>query len=205
MVFFGALVTPILRPLLFITDSLEILVGFVLALPLLLYTIVSKGLRPFGKHLFSWTLLNKVPCGAAVFSVLICVFAPFSASISPRILELTSKTCKASLVERPWLRNPFRCVHACALTTLGELTGGLLVICALQNVKGARGIVVQLTTKYMKKARGTITGSSEMVLPGPGEHDMIVATSMCDSSGEVVAITEAHWKFRIPLDSKKLK
>ena len=180
-----------------ILGAVEVLIGLICSLPLLLFTLATKGARPFQKHLFTWNQCKSVPFGKSFFSSLICFFAPYSASISPLIIELTETTAAASIVERPWLKNPFNSVHAVALTNLGELTSGVLVVCALQNIRGAKGIVTKLSTTYVKKARGIIIAKAAADLSDLplGDSERIVTTTMTDSSGAIVATLEAVWKF----------
>ena len=63
---------------------------------------------------------------------------------------------QASLVDRPWLRNPFSCVHALALANLGEFSSGMLMVNWLAYHKDKRGIPIKIETEYLKKARGKI-------------------------------------------------
>ena len=93
---------------------------------------------------------------------------------------------RVELDDRRKLRNHLRSVHAVALVNLAELTGNLALSYSLPD--DARFIVTGLTIDYVKKARGTITGTSECPVPTTSErHEYEVPVVMTDSSGEVVA------------------
>ncbi len=85
--------------------------------------------------------------GTHVLAFYIGLVAPYSSSISPKIMKLTKDECIACIDDRPWLRNPFNSVHAIALANLAELASGLGTLTAMQHAKGVRGIVTRCT-KY---------------------------------------------------------
>ncbi len=114
--------------------------------------------------------------------------------------------------DRPWLHNPFTSIHAAALTNLGELTSGILVVSYFGRGQPAgevrtrrTGIVTRLGTVFMKKARGTVTCTC--TIPAypteAGVHDLVVEAVHTDSKGVVVAKTEAVWNVKIePITAK---
>ena len=149
--------------------------------------------------------------------VCVAVVSPYSGPVDARFQAITPTGCTATIVERPWLHNPFRSLHAVALANLGELTGAIVrcsrafprgriadirradfphaspqaVLNACDKV-GYRGIVTKLTTRYVKKARGVITAKVVVSLPTT-PCEFLVSTEMTDESGDIVAITETAW------------
>ena len=90
-------------------------------------------------HSSYWLCLQ----GGQVLSFYIGLVAPYSSSISARILKLTKQESVVAMSDLSWLRNPFNSVHALALANLAELTSGLGVMTAMQHAKSVRGIVTR--------------------------------------------------------------
>ena len=106
----------------------------------------------------SWDRLTKVPGGAALFSRLVGVAAPYTGSMGARVVELRRGFARAELPDRRRVRNHLDCIHAIALANLAELTGNVAVAYSLPD--DARFIVAGMSIDYLKKARGTITATS---------------------------------------------
>jgi acyl-coenzyme A thioesterase PaaI-like protein len=124
---------------------------------------------PFGKHLISAALGMR---------------APYFSTIHPLILELAPGLCKVQIKDRRPVRNHFGTIHAGAMCTLSELVGGLAVEGSLpQNL---RWIPREMTVRYLKKAKGTLTAlcSFEPGVLVPG--DIPISLQIMDSSGESV-------------------
>jgi acyl-coenzyme A thioesterase PaaI-like protein len=93
---------------------------------------------------------------------------------------------QAELDDRKSVRNHLDCVHAIALCNLAELAGNVGIAYSLPD--DARFIVAGLSIEYVKKARGTITATSESPIPATnGKAEYAVPVIMTDGSGEVVA------------------
>jgi len=124
---------------------------------------------PFGKHLAS----------AAVG-----LRAPYFSTIHPLILELAPGHCKIQIKDRRSIRNHIGTIHAGAMCTLSELVGGLTVDASLPQK--LRWIPKEMTVRYLKKARGTLTAlcafDPGVLVPG----DVPVSLQIMDSSGESV-------------------
>jgi acyl-coenzyme A thioesterase PaaI-like protein len=122
---------------------------------------------------------------------------PYTASVSPQVLELEPGHAKVQIRDRWGVRNHLKCVHAVALMNLGEAVTGLAVMSRMPH--GARGIVRELSMEYIKKARGTITGEARVELPTePGSHDFDAHGELRNSVGEVVAKVRARWRIDLP-------
>lgn len=86
-------------------------------------------------------------------------------------------------------RNPFKCQHAGALATFGETIGGLAVFSALKPKD--RCILTALEAKYVRKARGPITGTASFKRPDdlkPGQNTVPIEIVLKDFLLETVAI-----------------
>ena len=90
------------------------------------------------------------------------------ASTSPRVRELRPGFCRVEMTERRGLQNPFNSLHAVALTNVGELASGLVLMDVLQKQK-LRGIVTKLETEYFRKAKGARRRKRDRRRPRAGE------------------------------------
>lgn len=99
--------------------------------------------------------------------------------------------------DRPWLRNPFGSVHAIALANIGELTSGLCLMSAMQQIP-RKGIPVRIDTVYYRKARGIITGNCTISLHhlATASSELVVETIITDSKGLEVAKTSVTWSLK---------
>jgi len=145
--------------------------------------------------------LSSLPLGRYLFSGLVSFFAPYTANIAGYVSCLDDTNGVAiSMSDFPWLRNPFSSIHAIALANLGEYSSGLAMVSALQHHKSLRGIPVGISTVYMKKARGVITGKTSAVkgLASIDKSCEVETTCiMYDVKGEVVAETKVSWSISV--------
>lgn len=140
-----------------------------------------------------WARTQHLPLGKRLFSRLVGRIAPYTGTIGASVLELSDGHCVTELRDRRQVRNHLSSIHAVALLNLGELTTGLAVMHAVDG--RGRGIVTRLDIEYLKKARGTITGTCQVELPHtPGTHHLTVEGTLRDREGEVVARVQATWK-----------
>jgi acyl-coenzyme A thioesterase PaaI-like protein len=127
-----------------------------------------------------------LPGGKVLFSHAVGRMAPYTGTIDARVVELRVGFARVDLADRRKVRNHLRSVHAVALVNLAELTGNLALSYSLPD--DARFIVSGLSIDYVKKARGTITATSECPVPSSSDrHEYEVPVVMTDSSGDVVA------------------
>lgn len=140
-----------------------------------------------------WTRLSVLPMGKTLFSVLLGRLAPYTGTISARIIELEPGYSKVIMRDRSAVRNHLNSVHAIALMNLGEVATGIAVMVAIDGQ--GRGIITQLKMEYVKKARGTITATCHTTLPTtPGKHDLTVEGTLRDEAGDEVARATATWR-----------
>jgi acyl-coenzyme A thioesterase PaaI-like protein len=140
-----------------------------------------------------WKKLSPLPGGRWMFSRMVGFMAPYSGTIGATIETLEPGYCKVSMRDRRGVRQHLNSVHAIALANLGEMASGLAMSAALPP--HARGIVTNISVKYLKKARGTLTAECRTELP-----DLTVASEqdfyapIHDEAGDEVARVTATWK-----------
>lgn len=133
-----------------------------------------------------WDRLSSLPGGKRLFSRAIGQMAPYTGSIDATIEELALGHAKVVMHERRALRNHLKSVHAIALANLAELTGNIAFMYGLPD--DARFIVAGLSIDYLKKARGTITGTSSCPIPRTSTRaEYEVPVAMWDAAGDEVA------------------
>lgn len=133
-----------------------------------------------------WDRLAPLPGGKRLFSRLVGQAAPYTGTIDAQVVALRVGAAEVVLRDRRAVRNHLRSVHAVALVNLAELTGNLAMAYSLPD--DARFIVAGLSIEYLKKARGTITGTTDCPVPASSEERTYeVPVSMRDSSGTEVA------------------
>ncbi|KAK3236179.1 hypothetical protein CYMTET_53664 [Cymbomonas tetramitiformis] len=176
-----------------------------------LLRLCTKGLKGFRKFDEIYIFLANLPLGGYVFDALIGFFAPYSASTTPHVETLSKTACTVSIEERPWLMNPFNSVHAVALTNIGELSSGLVMMTAMQHSPvRMRGIPTKFEVEFFKKAKGKVYASSTCSLDGVYEDCTIAVNSiLSNSKGVELAKMTASWNIRcngtkqMGLESKK--
>ncbi|MCA9704738.1 MAG: DUF4442 domain-containing protein [Myxococcales bacterium] len=133
-----------------------------------------------------WGRMAALPGGKRAFSHLLGRMAPYTGSVGARVVELREGFARVELDDRRKVRNHLRCIHAVALVNLAELCGNLALSYSMPD--DARFIVAGLSIDYVKKARGTITATSECLVPRTNERrEYEVPVIMTDRDGEVVA------------------
>lgn len=106
-----------------------------------------------------WEKLGKSAIGRWLFTRIICFKAPYFASISPQITELTLNKCTGYFYQKRKVQNHIGTLHAIALCNLAELCAGLMVDVSLPQ--DMRWIPQGMTVKYLKKAKGKMTATAE--------------------------------------------
>lgn len=140
-----------------------------------------------------WDRLAARPGGRWIFSILLGRIVPYTGSIKPRVLELGASGARIEMRDRRAVRNHLASVHAIALANLAELTTGLPLAYAVQP--RGRTILLSLTIEYLKKARGTLVGTSSFVAPAADrESDIEIPVEVRDTEGNVVARARARWR-----------
>lgn len=140
--------------------------------------------------------------GAYLFNLALRFGIPYSGSIGAQITEIRPGWAKVRLPDRRKVRNHLNCIHAVALTNLGELTSGLALNMALPD--NTRGIVTRLTTEFYKKARGDLIATCRCQLPAAIETDtdFTVVAKIYNAQNTPVAQTTVHWRLS-PITERK--
>jgi acyl-coenzyme A thioesterase PaaI-like protein len=140
-----------------------------------------------------WNMVKTLPGGGKLMGQLIGRMAPYTGSIKAEIVELSPGHARVRMRDRRFLRNHLNSVHAIALMNLGEMTTGAAMLSSLPP--NTRGIPVRLTMDYLKKARGTITGSCTCeLIPDNSKREVDVHGELSNENGDVVAKMHARWQ-----------
>ena len=132
-----------------------------------------------------WDRLSAVPGGRTLFSLLVGRAAPYTGTIGAKVVTLRAGHAEVVMKDRAPVRNHLRSVHAIALANLCELTGNVALAYSLPD--DARFIVAGMRLEYLKKARGTITGTSDCPVPPSAERkNWEVPVVLRDAQGDVV-------------------
>ena len=140
-----------------------------------------------------WNRTSRMPFGHWIFSRLIGLKVPYSGTIGAQVEQLRPGYARLILKDKWRIRNHLRSIHAIALLNLGEMTSGLALNMGLPN--SVRGIVVNISIDYKKKARGKLVAECQCDIPHVSETiDYFVTTKIVDQEGDVVACTIVHWR-----------
>lgn len=147
---------------------------------------------PGARLLWMWRMLSPWPGGRWLFSILVGRTAPYTGTIGARIIELRPGFVRAQMRDRRIVRNHLKSIHAVALVNLAEVVSGLAMLTGLPST--LRAIVVGLSIEYVKKARGTLTAESTVVLPEIAQSQEIqVRAVVRDADGDEVARATVRW------------
>ncbi len=131
--------------------------------------------------------ITRWPGGHWLFSRLVCLKAPYFATIAPRFVALEPGRCEVRIRDRRRVHNHLGTVHAIALCNLAELGAGVMTDATIPA--GMRWIPKGMTVEYLKKATGTLRGiaTPELAVPVVGDgHEWPVKVEVTDDAGETV-------------------
>lgn len=140
-----------------------------------------------------WKALNKIPGGHWLFNGFIKWRIPYTSSISSRIVVFEPGHVRITLKDRRKIRNHLNSIHALALANLGEFSSGLALLSTLPAQ--VRGIPVNISTEYFKKARGLMVADSVVQTPEiTQDTEFNVVAEIVDKEGDIVATTTVRWR-----------
>eukprot|EP00287_Rhodomonas_sp_CCMP768_P008478 CAMPEP_0196729518 /NCGR_PEP_ID=MMETSP1091-20130531/9893_1 /TAXON_ID=302021 /ORGANISM="Rhodomonas sp., Strain CCMP768" /LENGTH=222 /DNA_ID=CAMNT_0042072419 /DNA_START=77 /DNA_END=747 /DNA_ORIENTATION=- len=149
--------------------------AFIIAFPFVILKLSTSGTRTFTKleEFSKWC--NSLPLGGWLVTFASGCASPYTAPIRARFVKVSAAESIVEMDEWSWLRNPFKSLHACALSNLGEACATLTGFCAMQAQKGVRIIPVAINSSYLKKARGTVRATCRLELPSTTcKHEAVV-------------------------------
>lgn len=143
-----------------------------------------------------WQWLQSKPGGKWLFSRLLGLSVPYSGSIGAKITTLQPGYAQIVLPDRRRTRNHLRSTHAIALANVGELASGLALLSGLEP--NIRGIVVEIRSTYLKKARGTLVATCHCEPPPiVADTTFEVCATIRDSQQDIVAEVRASWRLGV--------
>ena len=156
--------------------------------------ILPRDLSGSGKTILKiWNRLSGLPGGRLLFSKLLARINPYTGTIDAKVLELGPGYARAQMRERRRIQNHVSSIHAIALINLAEVSSGLALMCGLPE--GARGIPVELSIQYHKKARGLITATCRCEPPATSDPRKVeVPCEIRNAEGVLVASAQARWQ-----------
>lgn len=134
-----------------------------------------------------WNWLSGWPTGAWLYGRLICLKAPYFATIAPRFVVLEPGRCEITLRDCRRVHNHIGTVHAIALCNLAELSAGMVSEATLPA--GVRWIPKGMIVEYLAKATGTMHAIATPQAPAEAfaeGREWPVEVSVRDDAGCVV-------------------
>jgi acyl-coenzyme A thioesterase PaaI-like protein len=139
-----------------------------------------------------WERLAPLPGGRWIFSRILGLMVPYTASIGARVERFEPGWVVVALRDRRRVRNHLSSVHAIALANVGELATGLALLGAMGPE--VRGILTGIEVRYLKKARGLLRAEARCEIPQVTDRlEHVVRADVVDPAGDVVATVEARW------------
>ena len=110
-----------------------------------------------------WRRLATLPAGRWLYGRLICMKAPYFATIAPHFTVLEPGRCEIAIRDRRRVHNHIGTVHAIALCNLAELCAGMMAEATVPE--GMRWIPRGMRVEYLAKARGTMHAAATPEAP----------------------------------------
>lgn len=134
-----------------------------------------------------WRKCTRWPAGAWLFSTLLCLKAPYFATIRPRVEILEPGRCRVRIRKRRRVQNHIGTVHAIAICNMAELAAGVMTDATMPA--SHRWIPRGMTVDYLNKADSQLTAEAVLeALPAFDEEsfDLVVPVSVRDANGDEV-------------------
>lgn len=131
--------------------------------------------------------ITRWPLGHWLFSRMVCLRAPYFASIAPRFVALEPGRCVVRIRDRRRVHNHIGTVHAIALCNMAELSAGMMTDVTIPA--GMRWIPKGMTVEYLAKAKGAMHAEATPVsaaVESTGGYEWPVAIGVRDAGGQEV-------------------
>jgi acyl-coenzyme A thioesterase PaaI-like protein len=136
--------------------------------------------------------------GKQFFSYCVRFVNPYSGSLGAEISVLKKGYAEVLLQDKKKNRNHLDCVHALALSNLGELTSGMAVLCSIDA--NTRGIVTHISVDFLKKARGKLRCVCSCDIPEiKGDTAFTVSSDIFNEDDEKVAKVDVTWQLGLKI------
>ena len=130
--------------------------------------------------------VRKLPFGLRLFSIAVCLKAPYFSSIRPRFVALEPGFGQARAKKRRRVTNHLGTVHAIAMANLCEYVAGTLMEVSIAH--DMRWIPRGMNIRYLGRAESDVTASCRIDDYDWREtQDVPLEVSVRDARGEVVA------------------
>ncbi len=155
---------------------------------------MKKNHESAGKKLLDiWQKLDKKLMGRWLFKQIIANKIPYTGSIKADVQSLEPGHCEVLMKYRKSNTNHLNSIHALALSNLGEFTSGLAMMTGLPP--NIRGIVTNINTDYLKKARGHLLAKAQVKIPevrhAKTEH--LIQAHIYNQGDELVTTVTVKW------------
>lgn len=132
-----------------------------------------------------WKKFNGSSLGRWFVSKVICIKAPYFASIKPLFIEIKPGYVEVALKKRRAVLNHIDTVHAIAMCNMAELAGGTCLDVSLDA--NFRWIPVGMEVKYLKMAKTNLRAICQVDdYHWQQAQDVIMPVSVFDSNGQEV-------------------
>jgi acyl-coenzyme A thioesterase PaaI-like protein len=131
--------------------------------------------------------LVSMPGGRWLYGRLICLKAPYFATIAPQFLALEPGLCDVAIRDRRRVHNHIGTVHAIALCNAAELTAGMMTDVTIPA--SMRWIPKGMTVQYLAKAKGRLVAQARLESPATeasSGYAWPVSVSVRNAAGEEV-------------------
>lgn len=103
---------------------------------------------------------QRLPLGLRLFSIAVCLKAPYFSSIRPRFDQLRPGFASATMRKRRKITNHLGTVHAMALANLCEFVSGTLM--EISTPANMRWIPKAMDIRYLAKAQTAVTATCQV-------------------------------------------
>jgi acyl-coenzyme A thioesterase PaaI-like protein len=133
-----------------------------------------------------WRRFSSLPGGKWLFSRLVCLKAPYFASVRPRFETLEPARAEVRSAKRRAVLNHIGTVHAIAMCNMAELAAGTMTDATIPATH--RWIPKGMTVQYLRKAETSLRAVARIdPLPEFGAAaELPVTVDVIDTRGEVV-------------------